>query len=309
MFLRIFLTLLLSFSGAAFAEPPQSSQSTKPPSPQTTAGRWFPTPRVPIPPDWKLLSAASDEFNAAGLDLGKWESDPGSWGTWSWDPRNVAQGGGRLALTMVHAPHERAKRTLFYKSGIVRSKAEVTYGYFEARIKGCHLFPGASPAFWLYSLGSYPGRVSYAEIDVVEMQQDSGPVKRPRMLDFNLHGRIRQGNGSEVTIGPGKNPELCEHRWRANFDPRNDFHVYSALVTAKRIIWYVDGQEVASEENPHWHLPMRVVLSLALRAPYVREEGGEKYPVPEKASGKGFPTTMEVDYVRVWTPPVAARKP
>ena len=66
--------------------------------------------------------------------------------------------------------------------GMLNSKGKVTYGYFEARIKGAHVFRGTYPAFWLYSL---PGdgkkikpqkenTVVYNEIDIIELQQVHG---------------------------------------------------------------------------------------------------------------------------------------
>jgi beta-glucanase (GH16 family) len=259
-------------------------------------------PLVPIPSHWKPVASLSDEFNSPGVDPAKWETNPGSWGPWSWDPANVSQSGGRLALRMVHEPHTRKDLQLFYKSGIVRSREEITVGYFEARIKGCPTFPGASPAFWLYSLGDRPGRVSYCEVDVVELQQDSRKVRRPAVMDFNLHGRVRDAAGALQQVGPSTNPALCAHQWKAPFDPRKGYHVYSAVVTTKHITWYVDGLQVATADNLNWHLPMRMVLSLGLRDPHVKESGGVKSPVPKKATSKGFPTAMEVDYVRVWAP-------
>lgn len=291
--LRIALFLTLALSGVAMAEPALRAVPVGP------------VPLVPIPGQWSLVPALSDEFNGPRIDFAKWENDPGSWGPWSWDVKNVSQGGGHLDIRMVFEPHERQGQRLFYKSGIIRSKVEITTGYFEARIKGCHTFPGASPAFWLYSLGDRPGRVSYCEVDVVELLQDKSKVKRPAIMDFNLHARVRNGDvktSAPVQVGPSTNPGLCAHQWRAPFDPRKDFHVYSAVVTTKNITWYVDGRQVASAENLNWHLPMRLVLSMGLRSPHVKEEGGVKSPVPEKATARGFPTSMQVDYVRVWAP-------
>ncbi len=262
-----------------------------------------PRPLVALPENWIFQSAASDEFSGTVLDEEKWQSDVPSWGTWSWDPANVSLGGERLALRMVHEPHQRARRTLHYKSGVVRSRDRFTYGYFEARIKGCQVHPGASPGFWLYSIGEERGNVRYSEVDIVELLQATGVVNRPSLMDFNLHARILDREGKEVILGPTTDPEICANRWRAPFDPRRGYHVYSAMVTPKRIVWFVNGRQVASQENLHWHLPMHLVLSLALRAPHVRQVGDKREPVPEKARDRGFPTTMEVDYVRVWTPP------
>lgn len=287
---------------AAPAAKPSAARNSATPPP---AGE--PRPLVGLPENWIFRDAVSDEFAGVSLDAEKWESDVPSWGTWSWDPANVSQAGERLALRMVHEPHQRAKRTLFYKSGIVRSRAQFTYGYFEARIKGCPLHPGASPGFWLYSIGAEKGRLRYSEIDIVELLQATGVVNRPAQMDFNLHARLLDGEGKEVVLGPTTHTDLCAHRWRAPFDPRKGFHVYSAMVTPKRIVWFVDGRQVADEDNLHWHLPMHLVLSLALRAPHVRQVGDKREPVPEKARSRGFPTAMEVDYVRVWTPPEPRR--
>ena len=55
---------------------------------------------------------------------------------------------------MTYEPYTRkGAQQLFYKSGIIRSHRQMTYGYYEARIKGCRLFPGACLAFWAYSNG------------------------------------------------------------------------------------------------------------------------------------------------------------
>jgi hypothetical protein len=117
-------------------------------------------PSAPEPSGWRLLTDFSDEFAAAGsgallpTNLSKWETAPSSWGQWSWDPRNVgivssttsqqAEGevaGSYMALSMTYDPHERDNTTIFYRSGIAKSTlpAGVTFGRFEARIKGSSL--------------------------------------------------------------------------------------------------------------------------------------------------------------------------
>ena len=45
---------------------------------------------------------------------------------------------------------------------------------------------------------------------------------------------------------------------------------------------------------------MRVTLSLGLRHPHIGWVGQDMKPVPQAATADGFPTHMEVDYVRVW---------
>jgi beta-glucanase (GH16 family) len=247
-----------------------------------------------------LRSEFSDEFDAPALNDTKWDWKVPSWGTWSWDPSNVFAQHGVLHLRMRHEPHRRGGEQLFYKSGILRSRATITYGYFEARIKGCSLFPGACPAFWMYSEGRKSGAIRYSEVDFVELQQLHTDKSKPTRIDLNLHCRIEDPQGKEVWIRPKQDPALCRHSWNAPWDPRDDYHVYGCHVTRDAITWYIDGLEVARATNKYWHLPMLVTLSLGLRSPYERYVDGGRVAVPEMSIAAGFPTEMTVDYVRVW---------
>jgi len=255
-----------------------------------------------VPGRWNLASAFSDEFDAAILDANKWDADVPSWADWSWDSRNALQGNGQLRLRMIYEPHMRGSNQLFYKSGIIRSKETITYGYFEARIKGCRVFPGACPAFWIYSHGPETGTIRYSEVDFVEMEQNQFNAGIHRM-DCNLHTRVVNEDGKVVWIRPKQNPALCQHVWMAPWDPRDNFHIYAGEVTPETVTWYIDGQKVATAENRYWHLPMNVTLSLGLRPPYERwVENGSPVAVAKNSTGIGFPTEMTIDYVRVWKP-------
>ncbi len=275
-------------------EPAHSEQSLPAPSPYGQTG------------SWRLLSDVSDEFNSAQVNPRKWNSNPGSWAVWSWDEANAYQESGKLYLRMVYEPHILDQKQLFYKSGIVRSHKQLTYGYYEARIKGCSVFPGACPAFWVYSDGKkYSGETRYCEIDFVELQMnDMNHETNQRTvvnhIDMNLHLRLADKAGDVKWVRPQQDPDMCAHAWQAPWDPRDDFHVYGCDVTEKTIIWFIDGKEVAREENKYWHLPMNVTLSLGLRYPHVGWVGNDTRTIPSAATAEGFPTAMEVDYVRVW---------
>ena len=264
-----------------------------------------PQPVGKIGGEWTFVESLSDEFDAPALDVKKWDHNPRDWGVWSWEPENAYQREGSLRLRMVQQTHRRQQQEYYYTSGIVRSREKATYGYFEARVKGCSRFPGASPAFWLYSHSEkFAGPVTYSEIDIIELQQANW-VKEKRgpasvsLIDMNLHYKIVNDRGEVEFRRPGKYPEL-KHEWEAPWDPREEFHVYAAKVTKQEIIWYIDGVERARAENSAWHLPMSVTLSLGLRWPFVTYRNGDRLPVPKETTGAGFPTEMIVDYVRVW---------
>ena len=284
------------------------------------------------PTQWVMVEDLSDEFEGPGIDPKKWNNNPPDWGPWSWKPENTRIEDGTLRLTIAYEEHE-AKRPapggilvpmdLYYTSGIVRSWHTLTYGYYEARIKGVPTFPGSSPAFWIYSVddemralglyGDQEGDVTYAEIDIVELQQaediDGDQTRRypVNVMEMNLHKRVIE-DGKEVWKRPNKNPEAQKTKVFADFDPRDDFHTYAARVTDDEIVWYLDGKEVGRKPNTSWHKPFHVTLSLGLRYPHVTyfdcPYSVGRCPVPEEARRDGYPADMEIDYVRVYEPRV-----
>lgn len=263
------------------------------------------------PEKWKFVAAFSDEFEGPNIDLQKWNIDTEDWGAWSWEPENAFQRDGSLHLQMVQETHKRGMNALEYKSGIARSHGTLTYGYFEARVRGCSRYPGACPAFWLHSKGQghrYDAEdgetVVYSEIDVVELQQcEWNPKTRKHFevnhIDCNLHAVLLK-NGRREWVRPHQYPGMCKNEYDAAWDPREDYHVYAMENTEKWVIWYIDGKEIARKPNLYWHLPMHVTLSLGLRYPFVAYKNDAMVPVPEKTTAEGFPTSMSVDYVRVW---------
>lgn len=269
----------------------------------------LPNPSAPLGQtgQWEARPAFSDEFDGAEIDARKWTTKVASWGPWTWEEKNAVQQDGKLILSMTHEPHTRKNgQSLSYKSGIFRSKLKRTYGYYEARIKGCSLFPGACPAFWIYSDGkATTGEVRYCEIDFVELQmnelnRETNVRDSVHVIDMNLHLRLADKDGNVRWVRPGTDPALCKNAWTAPWDPREDFHVYGCDVTPEAIVWYIDGKEVARKPNQYWHLPMNLTLSLGLRHPHIGWVGQEMKPQPKAATAEGFPTSMEVDYVRVW---------
>ena len=226
---------------------------------------------------WRLAAGFSDEFDGAELDTAKWNNDVKDWGVWSWEPGNVWVSNGQLNLRMEYSEHERGWQKLYYTSGIVKSRAApIRYGYFETRIKAASRYPGVAPAFWAYRQDAG----EWTEIDFVELTQRRRDVK---LIDTNVHV-------FEQPSFPGTLPLQEERTWMAPWDPRDGFHVYGCEWDEKEIRWYVDGQLVQSRRNDYWHQPLDVAISFGVRG-----------DLKKTASAEGFPTTFQVDYVRVWS--------
>ena len=266
---------------------------------------------VGVPGDWTLVEAFSDEFDGDAVDTTKWDKNLAPWGERAWRPENVYVKDGTLRIRAAYEPHTRDGKDYFYTMGILLSRSETTYGYFEARIRGCSRFPGLCPGFWLFSTGGNRRldvngeTVCYSEIDIVELQQGlwdldlrrNVPVTR---IDCNLHVRLLK-DGREEWFRPNGHPEMCRNHWDAPWDPRDDFHLYAVENTPEEIVWYIDGKEVARKPNLYWHLPMKLAFTLEARPPLIRWAGVDgREPDPKNCTPEGFPTEMTVDYVRAW---------
>ena len=155
-----------------------------------------------------------------------------------------------------------------------------TYGYIEASIK-LPKGKGTWPAFWMMPVNfrSWPAD---GEIDIME---EVG--YHPNYVSSSLHANAHvHTQGTQVT-----HEMLCE-------GAEDDFHTYAILWTASNITTYVDGQVQLSYDNrglgrDDWPYddPFYVILNLAWGGDWGGSQG-----VDESA----LPTTMEVDYVRVF---------
>jgi beta-glucanase (GH16 family) len=155
-----------------------------------------------------------------------------------------------------------------------------TYGYIEASIK-LPKGKGTWPAFWMMPVNfrSWPAD---GEIDIME---EVG--YHPNYVSSSLHANAHvHTQGTQVT-----HEMLCE-------GAEDDFHTYAILWTADNITTYVDGQVQLSYDNTgkgrdDWPYddPFFVIFNLAWGGDWGGSQG-----VDESA----LPTTMEVDYVRVF---------
>lgn len=247
-------------------------------------------PSAPVGPSAPPVLVFGEEFDGASLD-------PGRWHTCSWystttcsietnnelelyTPDNVAVADGVLTL---QARQESAVgwngKTYRYTSGMISSggrQGEIpagftfTYGYMEARVR-IPAGRGLWPAFW-----TLPADYSWPpEIDVMEILGH-----RPKVQEMHYHyldgrGRLRQ---------PG-------HAWKGP-DFSAGWHTFGVDWQPTALVWYVDGVERwrFTDDSAIIATAQYLVLNLAV--------GGD-WPGPPDASTP-FPSTLLVDYVRVW---------
>ena len=271
---------------------------------------------------WTIKWNTSDEFNGDAPDWRKWMKTGGLPDTNSWlwnNADNIAVMNGTVRLTMRQNPNNATVKDTYFQSAILKSYKTFTYGYFETRMRAA-AFPGSGvcSSFWLFSNfddEAAEGKTIYSEVDVVELQQfdwHKGKQDDARDIDLNLHCVVKE-SGKRAWRRPKTYPHAQLNKWRAPWDPRDDFHIYGCEVNKSEIVWYVDGKEVGRKPNTHWHRPKHVALSLGLRRPFVHFEKNRNNPADPtgiaeaRAKLPELPTSMVVDYVRVWEEPAAAK--
>lgn len=244
--------------------------------------------------EWLFREDLSDEFNSSTLDSTKWDLNAISWGAWIWDKTNVKTIDNNLSITMQYNPQILNDKQYYFTSGIASSTKKIIYGYFEAKVKACPTSPGVCPAFWLNG-NAEEGNLRNSEIDIIELLQHEDKS----IIDMNLHAKVME-NGKLIYKRQAQYPDLCKNQWIAPWDPSDDYHIYACENRPDSIIWYIDGKQVAAKNNLYWHIPMQIIVSMGVRAPY-RDKDDPSKPIAPIGEVQGFPTTMLVDYIRVWT--------
>ncbi|MFN5619985.1 MAG: family 16 glycosylhydrolase [Flavobacteriales bacterium] len=229
---------------------------------------------------WQLIW--SDEFSGTTLDATKWAAQfgNGGWGNNEWQyytnaPENLALENGQLVIT---ARHEGTGATE-YTSARIQTKGlfDFEYGKVEARMK-LPLGQGLWPAFW--TLGANIDDVSWpecGEIDIMEHVSN----------EYVTHGAVHWENNGHAFVGQGN-----------NVDP-TQYHVYGIVWEENLIRWYVDGIQffqfaiqASNNTDDAFRHPMFLLLNLAV--------GGNWPGYPDATTP--FPSSMFVDYVRVYQP-------
>jgi beta-glucanase (GH16 family) len=226
-------------------------------------------------PGWELTF--QDEFDGSSLDTAKWKT------RYKWgeaiinselqayvDDAFVVQNG-LLGIVGKHESGQYANQTLDYRSGVICSVHEQTYGYFEARVK-VPKGQGYWPAFWL--LGAV-GTPNVNEIDILELL---GHDTDTAYMTVHWGQSYDVGHESDGTSFDG--PDFSA-----------DFHLFAVEWDAGKISWFIDGIERYTHTGDGVsHVPMYMILNLAI--------GGGWPGAPDATTV--FPGTFEIDYVRAY---------
>lgn len=176
-----------------------------------------------------------------------------------------------------------------YTSGKLHNKQayNTQYGYIEARIKVPYVH-GIFPAFWTF-LGDYEVNTGHTEeIDIFEIiATNSGntwpfQVDFPSVLHTNTHNFYNNPNCPNGVCDEVK-PE--PHKL-VNFH-YGDWHLYAMEWNPNRITWYVDGQITRILFNHDVVDPQTIIFNHGVFN-------------SDPPNGANLPTTMMVDYVRVY---------
>lgn len=255
-----------------------------------------PSPARPAPTGprgtWHLTF--EDDFEGLLLDPTRWTTgfgfgayDSNAWVASCTVPAMVQLRNGRLILGTSSQPPRSAA---CMQSGKTHSAAAVNtkglfsqeYGYFEARVR-MPGFRGLLGAWWLHRAdGQWP-----PEIDIAEVLGG-----RPEEHQMAIHYSRPNQLGSQSTGRRSTTTNLSL-----------DFHIYGVEWAPDQIIFYRDGliqgrigplEGAAAQRRPSYLILNTTVCTSAAR--YWCE-------VPDQLTPWGLTgTSMEVDWVRVWSP-------
>lgn len=243
----------------------------------------------------KLKLVWGDEFNGPDGSLpnpAKWSIVTGGAGFgnneleyYTARKANIHQDAGNLVITARKETYAGADGVRKYTSARIETKGhfEQAYGRIEARIK-IPKGQGIWPAFW--AIGNNFDAVGWPECGEMDIMENVG--YEPSMVHGTLHGPGYSG-GDPLT-GAFMLPEGA----RAS----DDFHIYAAEWEPKEIRFYIDDVLYETQTSAgipskgHWVFdhPFFILLNVAV---------GGNWPGSPDASTV-FPTSMLVDYVRVY---------
>jgi len=246
----------------------------------------------------------SDEFNGKSLDMSKWSFDT-SRNKLGWynkelqyyaanRPENLRLENGKLIIELRKDPAAIDRFADWgnqpYSSAkiVTKGKAAFDTGFAEVSAK-LPCTRGTWPAIWMLPEGDSPWPDG-GEIDILEQVGS-----QPNVAHATLHTRLfnhvmHPGREAETPV-----PTAC-----------SAFHRYQLAWTNEAITIGVDGRAYMRVRNDQsggsgawpFDTPFYLILNLAMGGDWAGAKGIDDAALPQR---------MEVDYVRVWQMPKAAR--
>lgn len=233
-----------------------------------------------------------DEFNAGKLDTA-------TWGFHNLGKRRSAVNIKKACMVNKNGELEirnwtevNGKDTVHH-AGMVETRKNFRYGYYEARIK-FDMEPGSWGAFWImynnfqkaFTEKDHPEETG-TEIDIIEFI--------PKHNGYGVHNLHWNGYGEfHKTLGSG---ELKHGQLKG-------YYIYSLLWTPEGYTFYIDGQKTWSTTSAVSGAPEYVILSTEI------EDRGWAGDIPKEGYGS-FGTTknkMTVDYIRIYQRKATVKK-
>lgn len=242
---------------------------------------------------WTLVW--QDEFDEASLNTSRWSVVTGDgcdqnncgWGNneleW-YQAANIAVGSGLLTIT---ARQQQSNGKNFTSARLrTAGKGDWTYGRVDVRAR-LPLGQGIWPAIWMLPTDqAYGGWAASGEIDIMELVGHE-PDRVVGTLHYGGQWPNNKYSGAPYILESGTFAD--------------DFHTFSIEWELGEIRWYVDGklyqtQTQWSTTAAPWPAPFDKRFHLILNVAV----GGNWPGNPDATTS--FPQTMEIDWVRVYSP-------
>jgi len=231
----------------------------------------------------------NDEFDGTVLDQSAWDYDIGDgcpnlcgWGNNELEYYRAQNSTVRNGILTLEARAENFQNSEYTSAKLkTQGKKAFTYGRVDVRAK-LPTGQGLWPAIWM--LGQNIESVGWpetGEIDIMEMVGGNGGEKK-------TFGTVhwKDANGNHASTGGNRSVTT-------GLDEK--FYVYSIIWDESRIQWLLDdvpyhSVNITGDDMGAFHKPFYMILNVAV---------GGNWPGNPNATTE-FPTSMEVDYVRVF---------
>lgn len=164
-----------------------------------------------------------------------------------------------------------------YTGGLIYSKKEYKYGYFEIKFKA-PVGQGIWPAFWMYA-----GKPNN-EIDFFELKGE-----KEKQIHVDIHCPDGCSNFKEGPLGYRK---AWGHWLKTTNKLKDGFNIIAGEWTKNHIKWYLNGELIAYS-NHSFDLGMGLTAGTG-----IAKDGEAFKPGPNKDTP--FPNYFHVDYIRVY---------